>query len=169
LGQISPHKGHDDAIEALRRLSTGFRLLIAGKGEAGYLDQLRKKSVGLPVEFLGFVELPQFFSMVDILAVPSWEEPFGIVLLEAMASGVPVIATNRGGPSEIIRSALHGVLVPARDPAALASAIQSLAEDGERRQLISKSARELVEANFDIRVVIPQVEDFYRRVMMQEL
>src|SRR6185503_15858587 len=66
LGQISPHKGHDDAIEALRRLRTGFRLLIAGKGEAGYLDQLRKKSVGLPVEFLGFVELPQFFSMVDI-------------------------------------------------------------------------------------------------------
>ena len=84
-----------------------------------------------------------------------------------MASGVPVVATNRGGPAEIIRSALHGVLVPPRDPAALASAIQSLADDNERRQLITKSAREFVETNFDIRIVVPRIEDFYRRVVMR--
>jgi len=167
LGQISPHKGHDDAIDALRRLGAGFRLLIAGKGESGYVDELKKKSVGLPVDFLGFAELPEFFSMIDILAVPSWEEPFGIVVLESMASGVPVVATNRGGPVEIIRSALHGVLVPPRDPMALASSLQSLVEDDERRQLISRNAREFVESNFDIRVVVPRVEDFYRRVMMR--
>jgi glycosyltransferase involved in cell wall biosynthesis len=167
LGQISPHKGHDDAIDAIRRLGTDFRLLIVGKGESGYVDELKKKSVGLPVDFPGFAELPEFFSMIDILAVPSWEEPFGIVVLEAMASGVPVIATNRGGPAEIIRSALHGVLVPPRDPAALANAIQSLADDDERRQLISKTAREFVESNFDIRVVVPRIEDFYRRVVMR--
>src|SRR5262245_25847571 len=63
LGQISPHKGHGDAIDALRRLGTGFRLLIAGKGESGYVDDLRNKSVGLPVDFLGFASLPEFFSM----------------------------------------------------------------------------------------------------------
>jgi len=167
LGQISPHKGHDDAIDALRRLGTGFRLLIAGKGEPGYVDDLKKKSVGLPVDFLGFAEPRDFFSMIDILAVPSWEEPFGIVVLEAMASGVPVIATNRGGPAEIIRSALHGVLVPPQDSAALANAVQSLADDDERRQLISRTAREFVEHNFDIRVVVPRIEDFYRRVVMR--
>src|ERR1051326_8668469 len=105
--------------------------------------------------------------MIDILAVPSWEEPFGIVLLEAMASGIPVIATNRGGPAEIIRSALHGVLVPPHAPDVLASSLQSLAEDDARRQLISKNAREFVESNFDIRVVVPRVEDFYRRVLMR--
>jgi glycosyltransferase involved in cell wall biosynthesis len=141
--------------------------LIAGKGESSYVDALRKKSAGLPVDFLGFASLPEFFSMVDILAVPSWEEPFGIVLLEAMASGVPVVATNRGGPAEIIRSALHGVLVPPHDPLGLASAIQSLADDDERRQLIIRSAREFVETNFDIRIVVPRVEDFYRRVVMR--
>jgi glycosyltransferase involved in cell wall biosynthesis len=167
LGQISPHKGHDDAIEALRRLDVGFRLLIAGKGEPAYIDALKKKSAGLLVDFLGFEELQEFFSMIDILAVPSWEEPFGIVLLEAMASGVPVIATNRGGPANIIRSALHGVLVPPRDPGALARAIRALGEDDERRQLISRNAREFVEKNFDIRIVIPRVEDFYRRVVMR--
>jgi glycosyltransferase involved in cell wall biosynthesis len=167
LGQVSPHKGHDDGIDALRILGKGFRLLIAGKGESEYVDALKKKSVGLPVDFLGFAELPEFFSMIDILAVPSWEEPFGIVLLEAMASGVPVIATNKGGPAEIIRSALYGVLVAPRNPAALATAIQSLADDDERRQLISRTAREFVETNFDIRVVVPRVEDFYRRVIMR--
>jgi glycosyltransferase involved in cell wall biosynthesis len=167
LGQISPHKGHDDAVESLRQLGGGFRLLIAGKGEAGYVSELKKKSAGLPVDFLGFADLPEFFSMIDILAVPSREEPFGIVLLEAMASGIPVIATNRGGPVDIIRSALHGVLVPPGDPAALANAIRSLADDDARRELISRNARELVEKNFDIRMVVPRVEDFYRRVMMR--
>jgi len=167
LGQISPHKGHDDAIDALRRLGSGFRLLVAGKGAVGYVNELKKGSLGLPVDFVGFTELHEFFPMIDILAVPSWEEPFGIVLLEAMASGVPVVATNRGGPAEIMRSALHGVLVPPRDPAALASAIQSLADDNERRQLITKSARDFVETHFDIRTVVPRIEDFYRRVVMR--
>src|SRR5262245_4906023 len=166
LGQISPHKGHNDAIDALRRLGSGFRLLIAGKGDAGYLNELKNNSVGLPVDFVGFAELPEFFSMIDILAVPSWEEPFGIVLLEAMASGVPVIATDRSGPAEIIKSALHGVLIRPRDPAALAAAIQSLAQDDEQQQSISRNAREFVERNFDIRVVVPQIEDFYRRVLL---
>src|SRR5262245_13778002 len=119
VGQISPHKGHDDAIEALRQLGNGFRLLIAGKGDALYEASLREKSAGLPVEFLGFASLPEFFERTDILIVPSWEEPFGIILLEGMASGLPVISTNRGGPAEILR----GVLVPPRNPIALADAI----------------------------------------------
>src|SRR5688572_5451556 len=59
LGQISPHKGHDDAVEAMRLLGPKFRLLIAGKGESNYLDGLRAKSAGLPVDFVGFVELPE--------------------------------------------------------------------------------------------------------------
>lgn len=164
LGQISPHKGHDDAIDAMRRLGGGFRLLIGGKGEANYEGALKKNSSGLPVEFLGFVSLPEFFDMVDILAVPSWEEPFGIVLLEAMASGIPVIATNKGGPLDIIPSALHGVLIQPRNSRALADAIASLAGDDERRTSIVKRAREHVETNFDIRSVVPRIENFYRRV-----
>lgn len=166
LGQIAPHKGHDDAIEAMRDLGAGFRLLIAGKGDSEYEASLKRKAAGLPVEFLGFASLPEFFRLIDILIVPSWEEPFGIVLLEAMASGVPVIATDRGGPLDIIPSALHGVLVPPRNPRALANTIHSLAADDERRVQIIRHAREHVEKNFDIRTAVPQVEDFYRRVML---
>jgi glycosyltransferase involved in cell wall biosynthesis len=167
LGEISPHKGHDDAIEAMRHLGSGFRLLIAGRGESRYVDALKRKSVGLPVDFIGFIAPDRLFGMIDILVVPSWEEPFGIVLLEGMASGIPVVAADRGGPREIISSALYGTLVPPRDPGALANEVRLLAGDSERRAAISKSARELVEKNFDIRIIVPKVEDFYRRVMMR--
>jgi len=167
LGQIAPHKGHEDAIEAMEDLRDGFRLLIAGKGDERYVSKLKGYAEDLPIEFPGFVSLPKFFEMVDILIVPSWEEPFGIVLLEAMASGVPVIATNRGGPLDIIPTALHGILIPPRDPAALARTIRSLAADDPLRNSIIKNAREHVEQHFDITKVVPRIEDFYRRVMMR--
>jgi len=164
LGQISPHKGHDDALEAIRHLDGNFRLLVAGKGEASYESVLKKQSANLPVEFPGFVSLPEFFQKTDILILPSWEEPFGIVLLEAMATGIPVIATGRGGPLDIISSPLEGVLVPPRDPRALANAIQALSADEERRVAIVRNARQRVEKHFDIRRVVPRVEELYKEL-----
>lgn len=158
LGQISPHKGHDDAIEAVRMLGSAYRLLIAGKGEEGYVSTLREKSIDLPVSFPGFVSLPNFFDAIDVLLVPSWEEPFGIVLLEGMASGIPVIATAAGGPLDILRSGVDGVLVPPRNPKALAEAIRSL--DAQRERLVV-AARQRAE-EFDIRKIVPRVEEFYR-------
>jgi len=166
LGQISPHKGHDDAIQAMSELGEGFRLCIAGTGDPKYMDGLKKKSAGLQVEFLGFVSTPDFFEAVDVLIVPSWEEPFGIVLLEAMAAGIPVIATNRGGPVDIILTALDGMLIPPRNPRALADAIRLLAVDPDRRSNIARHARAHIEENFDVRRVVPRIEHFYRRVMM---
>jgi glycosyltransferase involved in cell wall biosynthesis len=167
LGQISPHKGHDDAIAALSLLGSGYRLLVAGRGEPQYVSTLKEKAVRLPVEFLGFVPLPEFFDKVDLLIVPSWEEPFGIVLLEAMSAGIPVIATDRGGPVEIIPSRLHGLLIPPRNARALADAIHTVAHDEEFRLKIIRTAREHVETNFDIRKIVPRIEDFYRRVVMR--
>jgi len=161
LGQISPHKGHDDAIEAIRQLGPAYRLLIAGRGEQSYIDALKRKAKGLPVEFPGFVSLPDFFSMTDILIVPSWEEPFGIVLLEAMASGIPLIATNRGGPLDIIRPGKDGLLVEPRKPEALAQAIRRLSEDESMRLSIIRSARERVELTYEIRNVVPRIEAWY--------
>jgi glycosyltransferase involved in cell wall biosynthesis len=159
LGQISPHKGHDDAIAAVAKLGEGFRLLVAGKGSARYQKQLQKAARGLPVEFRGFVGLPDFFSAIDILLVPSWEEPFGLVLLEAMASGIPVIGTAAGGPLDILRSGEHGILVPPKHPDALADAVRSI--ESQRERLVH-AARERVEAEFCIEKVTPRVEAFYR-------
>ena len=97
-------------------------------------------------------------------SAPSWEEPFGIVLLEAMATGVPLISTAVGGPLAIVRPDRDGVLVEPRDPRALAAEVRRLAANTEWRSAIVKSARERVEADFDIRKVIPRVEEFYRAV-----
>jgi glycosyltransferase involved in cell wall biosynthesis len=161
LGQISPHKGHSDAIEALRTLGSGYRLLIAGRGQEDYVKELTKKSAGLPVTFAGFVSLPDFFESIDVLLVPSWEEPFGIVVLEGMASGIPVIATAAGGPVDILRSGVDGILVPPKNPRALAEAV--LALDGQRQSLI-EAARHRAESEFDIRKVVPRIEAFYRKL-----
>ncbi|HET9217325.1 MAG TPA: glycosyltransferase family 4 protein [Terriglobia bacterium] len=158
LGQISPHKGHEQAIEAMRRLQSNHRLVIAGKGEEGYVSELRAKCAGLPVEFVGFVTLPEFFDAIDVLLVPSWEEPFGIVVLEGMASGIPVIATAAGGPLDIIQSGIDGILVPPRDPNALVSAILSIPE---ARDKLIRAARQRAQ-DFDIRSVVPRIEAFYR-------
>jgi len=158
LGQISPHKGHDDAIEALRILGSSYRLIVAGKGEPGYIAKLKKKAAGLPIVFSGFVSLPGFFEEIDVLLVPSWEEPFGLVVLEGMASGIPVIATSAGGPLDIIRSGIDGLLVAPRNPEALANAVLSL--DEGRSQLI-QAARERVR-EFDIQTIVPKIEAFYR-------
>ena len=158
LGQIAPHKGHDDAIEAMRRLQSNYVLVIAGKGEEAYVSELRAKSAGLPVDFVGFVSLPEFFDAIDVLLVPSWEEPFGIVVLEGMASGIPVIATAAGGPLDIIQSGTNGILIPPRDPNALVNAILSIPE---ARENLIRAARQRVQ-DFDIRSIVPRIESFYR-------
>jgi len=161
LGQISPHKGHEDAIEGLRLLGSGFRLLIAGKGEPQYIESLKRRAHGLPVDFMGFVSLPEFFQMVDILLVPSWHEPFGIVLLEAMAWGIPVISTNCGGPLDIVRSGEHGLLVAPRKPEELAGAVRQMVDSSSLRLRLVVQARTRVESDFDIERLIPRIEQFY--------
>jgi len=164
LGQISPHKGHDDALEAMRLLGDGYRLLIAGKGDADYVEKLKEKARGLPVTFSGFVDLPEFFSAIDVLLVPSWEEPFGIVLLEAMASGIPVISTATGGPLDIVRNGETGLLVPPKNAAALADSIRHLSSSAELRSSIVQAALDRVKKEYDIGQVVPRIEEFYREL-----
>jgi glycosyltransferase involved in cell wall biosynthesis len=161
LGQISPHKGHDEALEALRLLGPDYRLVIAGSGEEDYVKQLQQRAANLPVSFPGFVSLPEFFESIDVLIVPSWEEPFGIVILEGMASGIPVVATKAGGPLDIVRNGEDGILVEPRNSRALADGILSV--ESQRKKL-TESARIRVETEFDIRKLVPRVEDFYRKV-----
>jgi glycosyltransferase involved in cell wall biosynthesis len=158
LGQISPHKGHEDAVEAMRLLGPGYRLLIAGKGEKKYVSALRSKCGDLPIDFPGFVSLPEFFDSIDVLLVPSWEEPFGLVVLEGMASGIPVIATAAGGPLEIISSGVNGILVSPKNPSELAAAIASISD---HRDKLARAARERAQ-DFDIQKIVPLIEEFYR-------
>ena len=164
LGQIAPHKGHEDALEALRHLGPGFGLRIAGAGEDAYLRQLRRRAEGLPVVWSGFTPAAAFLGGIDVLLAPSWEEPFGLVILEAMAAGVPVVATDAGGPAGIITAGVTGYLVPPRQPSALAAAIEALAADPEGTAALALRARALVEEHYDAGGMAERVEAFYRSV-----
>ena len=161
LGQVSPHKGHDDAIAAIRELGQGYRLLVAGRGLPDFEQSLKEKALGLPVEFVGFVKPAEFLPQIDILILPSWEEPFGIVVVEAMAAGVNVIATNTGGPPEILDHGRAGLLVPPRDPSALAGAARRLVSDDKLRQDLREHAVERIRTRYDISLTVPRIEEFY--------
>lgn len=135
LGRFVPKKGFEVLVEALARLSVrgvAFAAAIGGDGpEDTALRQLaRLRGLGDRLRFPGWIADRQaFLDGIDIAVVPSHHEPFGIVVLEAMAQGLPVVATASEGPSEILADGTGGQLVPRADPGALADALEALLAD----------------------------------------
>jgi glycosyltransferase involved in cell wall biosynthesis len=160
LGQITPWKGQDDAIRilaAIRERFPGARLRIVGSvvftGSSVTFDneafgrRLRELAAELDVadavDLAGETEdLEAAFASLDVLLVPSWQEPFGRVVVEGMAAGVPVIATSVGGPSELIEDGVNGFLAPPHDPEAWVDPVSRLLESVELARRIAESARE---------------------------
>ena len=132
-GRIDTWKGLDVLLEAfreVRRQMPRAELAVAGPsvpGKEGYAAGLQRRAAALDgVHWLGSIgDMPDFYADLDVFVAPSTEpEPFGLVLIEALASGVPVVSTTGGGPAEIVaRNPDAGRLVPPRDPAALAAGI----------------------------------------------
>lgn len=112
-GALAEHKGVHLILRALRKLNwTGTRIRLAGAGtDGGYAGQLHRLAEGLDVEFVGQVasqDMPAFFDSIDVLVVPSiWPENLPIVVLEALAAGVPVLASRVGGIVETIADPAH--------------------------------------------------------------
>lgn len=137
VGRLDPRKGVDVAVEALRHLPAEARLEIAGgwdRNEETRLKELAGRAGVLErIEFsgqLGRRELLDAYAAADAVVFPvRWSEPWGLVPLEAMARGRPVVATGRGGSAEYLRDGENCLLVPADDPPALASAVGRLASD----------------------------------------
>ena len=140
IGQITPLKGHDEFLSAVARVArerTDVEFLVVGEDRepgAPFETRLRRRAreLGLDatVRFLGYQEdLFGLLAAVDAVAVPSWNEAFSLVAVEAMATGRPVVATRVGGLAETVEDEVTGLLVPPRDDAALAAAFIRLAED----------------------------------------
>ena len=152
LGRLERWKGQDVAIRALARLRRRVpeaRLLIGGApevGEAVYAQELRELTEVLgitdAVEFTGFVDDPyRFFGRAGVAVHSSvLPEPFGQVVVEAMAAGRPVIATAAGGPLEILAGGRFGMLVPPGDPDAIADAAFRLLETPDLYARLSDAA-----------------------------
>ena len=93
--------------------------------------------------------------------MPSIREPFGLVLLEAMATQIPVIATDSGGPSEYIKSGRNGMLVPPKDAGALAEVIKIVLQNKNKAKEMAAEARNTVKQFFDVRVTVRKIDSLY--------
>jgi L-malate glycosyltransferase len=179
VAQLSPWKGQDTAIEALKLLredEIDAHLLLIGSAKfvaratrfdnESYVARLRKlvSDAGLDdrVSWLGEREdVPELVRALDVLLLPSWQEPFGRALIEAMALNVPVIATDVGGPAEIIEDGHEGYLVPPRKPEAWAQALRRFAEDPKRGREIGRAGRRRVEREFTLERHVGRMLDVY--------
>jgi glycosyltransferase involved in cell wall biosynthesis len=132
VAQLRAQKNHRmliDAVARVRKTVPGARLQLVGDGaERGALESyVRRAGLDSTVEFVGAVDDPwPFLARANVFAVSSLYEPLGIAVLEAMAAGVPVVATDVGGLREIVRSGVDGFLVSPDDNAGLAGRMESL-------------------------------------------
>lgn len=156
VGRIEERKGVDVAVRALADLP-GASLDILGRADPAHLDTLRALASELGVDarvrygFADRSELRDRYASADAFLFPvRWEEPFGLVPLEAMACGTPVIATGTGGSGEFLLDEVNCLLVPPGDPRALASAVRRLAADPELRvSLVGAGAATAEELSID--------------------
>lgn len=176
VGRLDPKKGQREAVVALAQVRARFpdvRLVLVGAetvGEPGEERHLRAVSAELGVAdaviFLGArADVPALLPGFDVLLVPSYSETFGLVVLEGMAAGVPVIATDAGGPPEILDEGRAGVLVPPRDSEALATAILALLANPDRRAALVATAYDRVRAHYALDAVVARTVALYHELV----
>ena len=132
LGRLAPQKDVDTLLQAFALLPADTQLLLAGDGPDRPALQRHAQRFGGRVHFTGFVPhtaVPAVLAHVDLLVLPSLYEDLSSTLIEAMATGLPVVATRVGGTADLVRHGVNGLLVPPRDPAALAAAISQILTD----------------------------------------
>jgi len=171
-GRLRYYKGLTTLLQALPALP-GVQLVVVGDGPMREEWERLADTPGLRdrVTFAGEVpdeDLPGCYHAADIFVLPAnaRAEAFGIVLLEAMASGLPCITTEVGtGTSWVVQDGVTGLVVPPRDPQALAGAIQSLLADPTQRAAMGQAARARAEIEFTLERMIARVQAVYEKAL----
>jgi D-inositol-3-phosphate glycosyltransferase len=179
LGRMVPRKGVDDVVRALAGLP-GAQLVVAGGPAREDLDadpeyrRLRDLAadlgVGDRVSFLGRVArayAPALIRSADVLVCAPWYEPFGIVPLEAMACGRPLVGTAVGGLLDTVVDGVTGLLVPPKDPPALAHALGGLLADDARRASMGGAALQRARTRYSWESVAAATERIYAEVVAE--
>jgi glycosyltransferase involved in cell wall biosynthesis len=167
VARLSPEKDIANLVRAAQiavRQAHDLRFEIAGGGQCH--DQLTRQATELGVAehvcFLGSVrDVPRLLSRASMFVLPSLSEGIPLTVLEAMARGLPVVATRVGGVPEVVVHGQTGLLVPSGDPAALAQAILTLRHDPSRRVAMGQNGRKTVEELFNIRRMVSDYETLY--------
>ena len=175
IGRFVPEKGFDTAIRAfsyLKKTGSSAKLLIAGDGvERISLEQLVDElGIANAVEFTGEIPRDAVYTMINraaLVLVPSYKEAFGLVALESLQMGRPVIASNTGGLPEIVSEPERGMLVPPKDPEALFKAIQFLLNQPEILQQMGENARQWALHAFSLKENVDQYEEIFNETTRQ--
>jgi glycosyltransferase involved in cell wall biosynthesis len=156
VAHLFPRKGYDVMLKALPgiiRTAPAVHYVIIGTGDRGYEQKLRALSAELGisdhVHFVGFQEdVKPFLRALSCYVHPARMEGFGIAVVEALAAGKAVVATNVGGLPEVVEEGETGLLVAPDDPGALAAAVLSLLrDDGRRRTMMERFYQEVLPAH----------------------
>lgn len=148
----------------LLALRPKVRLVVVGEGP--YLDEMKESLKDLPVTFTGFLageDLAQAYASSDIFIFPSATDTFGNVVLEAQASGLPVIVTDEGGPRKNLVPGKTGFIVPSKEKEVLLDTLVSLVDDPAQRERMRVHAREYME-NRSFETAFLQLWDTYGSV-----
>jgi len=167
VANLGPEKRHCDLVEAAACLAERFPeivFLCAGRDEMNGANQrlAAERGVGGRFRWLGHVKnVAEVVAAADFVALPSSHEGLPASILEAMAMGRTVVATRVGGVPEIVQDGVNGLLVPPRNPPALAQAIEQLATDAEWRRRLEIEALETIRRDFSIERMVRATEEIY--------
>ncbi len=172
VGRFDPRNALGDLLEAAAILASErreFTVQIIGDGPARPEYERKARSLGIwdRIEWLGLLneERPRFYRDADVMAAPCVLASFGVVLLEALASGTPVVAADNVGFRQVIRGDVPGRFVPPHDPPALARALAGILDDPAAAADIARRGRAAVEADFGWPGVTDRIEQIYRDVL----
>jgi len=166
-GRLVPEKGQIHLIKALKILKDKhceLKCLFIGNGPL--LNKINGKAAAFGVKdmciFAGTRnDIEKIYPILDLFVLPSIREPFGLVLLEAMATQIPVLAFSNGGPQEFIKSGRNGVLAPPEDSYRLAEEIQFLLQNNDRARSLADQGRKSVEQNYNVKNTIRKIDNLY--------
>lgn len=171
VGQLIHGKGVDLLLHALTHVTENFTCTIAGTGNAEHSLKALAENLGLAesVNFTGWIHnssLPEYYNKARVAVVPSrWPEPFGMVGLEAMLNGRPVIGFDVGGIQDWLQHNKNGLLIPEQDVKGMGHAINSLLIDDSLVTRLAKGAVETAHRRFDFNNYIDELESLFYEAM----
>lgn len=173
VGRLVPQKGIDYLIRAVPRIAGRYpeaKFIIVGEGWLrGHLEYA-SRSTGhqWKITFTGWIpdqELVALLNSADVLVVPSIYEPFGIVALEGMATGIPVVASDIGGLAEVVEHERTGILAYPRNPESIAWAVDRVLSDPDHSKWLVQNARKMVQKAYSWEAIAMRTAEVYKEVV----